>query len=159
MSKPKKTSQPRLSAADKAEAILGWLDSYDDKRVPLRVADQAALGKSQWWQQFKAGERSATKAVFDKLAAQGIVIHKQTKSPCHMLDGDEGPNGFTVRNSQPLPPQLVSSPLNLKKWRQDHRMIRQLYKLYLKKTGLGTQYELPVSVNTLLNRGIIKPAP
>jgi hypothetical protein len=25
--------------------------------------------------------------------------------------------------------------------------------------GLGTQYELPVSVNTLLNRGIIKPAP
>jgi hypothetical protein len=25
--------------------------------------------------------------------------------------------------------------------------------------GLGTQYELPVSVNTLLNRGIIKPTP
>jgi len=25
--------------------------------------------------------------------------------------------------------------------------------------GLGTQYELPVSVNTLLKRGIIKPAP
>jgi len=96
MSKPKKTSQPRLSAADKAEAILGGSTAMTKGGCPCAWRTRRRWEKSQWWQQFKAGERSATKAVFDKLAAQGMFIHKTNQKPLHVLEGDDGSDGFTV---------------------------------------------------------------
>ena len=113
---------------------MNWVDCLEAKPVPPHIADYVALEKQVWWKKFSEDERRAMKAMFDKLLASGINIYKQTKSPCHLLTGKDTATGFDVTGCQCLPLQLINSPLNIKKWRVDHRLMRQMFKLYLKKT-------------------------
>jgi hypothetical protein len=75
--KPHKPTRPQATAGDKAEAILNWIDCRWGKKVSGSMAEFMALEKQEWWQKFRDAERRATKAIFDKLAAQGVPIYNK----------------------------------------------------------------------------------
>jgi hypothetical protein len=150
--KQKLNKPSQTVAEDKATGIYDWLDCMDAKSVPAGHASKWAIEKLKWWEEFREKERLATRAMFGKLAAQGIIIHKQTGSPCHLLTETETDTGFDVNDSQQMAPQLLNSPLNIKQWRVNHRMMRHLFKLYLKKTShvrFFTLVEGPVKLPNL----------
>ena len=104
-----------------------------EKNVPGHVADLVDTEKKEWWKLAQGGERRAMKAIYEKLDQQKVRIYRASE-PCHLVEGNETKDVFQVDSHQPIPPQLLTSPLNIKGWRQDHRKYWQLYKLYLRKT-------------------------